>query len=146
MINKKQKQKIVKNLADKIKKAKAVVFTDFTGVSVPEIEDLRKQMREKKLEFQVIKKSLLKLAYPDFDYEGPVGVAIGNDEISLSKILHDFEKIKILHGRDLTFEQIQELAKLPTQEELLAKFVYLLKNNLNKIILCLKQKAQNMES
>lgn len=147
MITRKQKQEIVKTLGQKLEKSKAVIFTDFTGVSVPEIEDLRRKMREKNLELQIIKKNLLKRAYPDFDeYEGPVAVALGNDEISLCKILSNSEKIKILSGKNLSLEQIQELAKLPTQEELLAKFIYLLKNNLSKLILCLKQKAQNMKS
>lgn len=139
MIDQKQKQQIVKNMAAKIKKAKAVIFTDFTGLSVAELEDLRSQLREKHLEYQVVKKKLLKRAYPELiDYSGSVAVALGDDEVSLSKILYNFEKIKILVGRNLDLEAIQELAKLPTREELLNKFICLLKNSTNKLILCLK--------
>lgn len=138
MITLSQKKELVRNLAEKFKKAKAIIFTDFTGATTPELEDLRGQLREKNIDYQIIKKSLLKRVYPQIDYQGPIAIALADDEIALSKILYGFNKIKILGGRDLDLTKIQELAKLPSKEELLTKFVYLLKNNFNKLILCLK--------
>ncbi|MFH1392196.1 MAG: 50S ribosomal protein L10 [bacterium] len=138
MITRSKKEELVKNLAEKFKKAKAIIFTDFSGVKVPELEDLRAQLREQDIEYQIIKKSLLKRVYPQIDYQGPIAVALADDEIALSKILYNFNKIKIIGGRDLDLTKIEELAKLLSKEELLIKFVYLLKNNLNKLILCLK--------
>lgn len=137
-MTKPEKKELVKSLKEKFKKAKAIIFTDFTGVTVPEIEDLRKQLREKNIDYQIIKKNLLKRVYPKINYQGPVACAIGNDEISLSKILYNFEKIKILGGKGLDLKMIETLAKLPSKEELFTKLVCLLKNNTNKLILCLK--------
>lgn len=144
MITRAQKQAIVKNWAEKFKKAKAVIFTDFTGLKVPEMQELRAKLRQNNIDYKIMKKSLLKRVYPQIDYAGPVAIALADDEIALSKILFNFNKIKILGGRDLDLTMIKELAKLPSKDELLIKFVYLLKNNFNKLILCLKQRAQQI--
>jgi len=148
MINRTQKQEIVKNWAEKFEKAKAVIFTDFTGIKVPEMQELRIKLRHNNISYKIMRKSLLKRIYPEIDYSGPVAVALADDEITLSKILYGFNKIKILGGRDLDLTKIEELAKLPSKEELLFKFVYLLKNNINKLILWLKQrqKAQQIST
>jgi len=138
MISRKQKIELVKNFKEKLDKAKTVIFADFTGLTVSETQDLRNQLRETNNQFQVIKKSLLKRIYPDTEYSGAIAVAIGDDEIVLSKILYNFGKIKILGSRDLDLAMIETLAKLPTKQELLTKLSYLLKNNINKLILCLK--------
>jgi len=141
MITRAQKQEIVKSWAEKFKKAKAVIFTDFTGIKVSEMQELRQKLRQNNINYKIMKKSLLKRIYPKIDYPGPVAVALADDEIAASKILYNFNKIKILGGRDLDLTAIKELAKLPSKEELLFKFVYLLKNNITRLILCLKQKA-----
>lgn len=138
MINRAKKQEIIKTLTDKLKKAKAVIFTDFTGAKVSDLEELRRQLREKNMTYQVVKKSILSRVYPAIEHSGSVAVALGDDEIALAKILSNFKKIKILGGRGLDLATIDQLAKLPSPEELLFKVVYLLKNNLNRLILCLK--------
>lgn len=142
MITRKQKEKIVKDFGEKFEKAKIAVFTDFTGAKNQDLENLRSQLKEKDINYYVIKKNLLKRIYPKFDYNGPVAVALADDEISVSKILYNFPKVKIISSRDLDLTTIEELAKMLSREDLLIKFIYLLKSNLNKLILCLKQKAQ----
>lgn len=139
-----QKGEILKELAEEMKKAKAVVFADFQGLSVKDIKDLRKQMREKGVKYKIAKKTLIKISakeagyqdIPDETLAGPVGAAFSmEDELSAAKIIHQFakknDKLKLrgalFEGRVLSIAETRELALLPGKEELLAKLVYMMK-------------------
>lgn len=160
-----EKEKIVKFLKEEIRKAKVIVFSDYRGLKVKEIQNLRESLKEKG-RFYVTKKTLLKRALEDLDLkieeeilEG-LGLIFGHEEIQPLKILVDFskehEKFKIKGGileeRMLTLEEILNLAKLPNKEELLTKLVFqiksplvglqnVLKANLRNLIYILKQIA-----
>lgn len=144
-LTKQQKEDIVKGLTESMKDAKAVVFADYQGLSVKDLKDLRGQLREKGVSFQVSKKTLLHIAakdagfpeIPDEVLEGPVGTAFGmEDEISAAKLLHAFGKKNknlklrgaLFEGRVLSVAETKELALLPGREELIAKFIYLVKS------------------
>ncbi len=139
-ITKEKKEKIVSELADLFKNSKSVVFSDYRGISVKEIQDLRRKLTENESNFKVAKKTLIQRAAKDAGFpeipeealEGQVGVAFSmGDEIAAAKTLYDFSKsndaIKLLsafmEGETLTKEQTLELAKIPGKEELLAKMV-----------------------
>ena len=143
-LTKEQKQEVLNGLIDQMKEAKAVVFADYQGLSVKDIDGLRGDMREKGVTFQVAKKTLMKIAAKECGFgeipaevlEGPVGAAFGmEDEISAAKTLHTFakknKKLKLrgalFEGRVLSVAETKELAELPGKEELLGKFVYLIK-------------------
>lgn len=135
-----QKEKTVKELADGLKRAKSVVFTSFSGLSVADSRDLRNKLRNEQVEFEVSKKTLLKKALSGRELEisaidelkGNIGVAFGlADEVAPAKIIaafnkaHDQLKIEggILENKFLSREKIKELALLPSKLELLAKLV-----------------------
>ncbi len=139
-ITKEKKEKIVSELTDLFKNSKSVVFSDYKGISVKEIQDLRRKLTENESNFKVAKKTLIQRAAKDAGFpeipeealEGQVGVAFSmGDEIAAAKTLYDFSKsndaIKLLsafmEGETLTKEQTLELAKIPGKEELLAKMV-----------------------
>ncbi|MDQ1283658.1 MAG: large subunit ribosomal protein [Patescibacteria group bacterium] len=139
MQTKSQKKELVKDLAEKIKKAKAVVFSDFKGLSVKDMTSLRRELREKGIDFKVLKKTLINVALQeskiDFDakkMEGQIAVATSEqDEVEAAKIIAKAAKINqnikitggILGNKALTGEEVLELSKLPGKEELLAKLV-----------------------
>lgn len=138
-ISRKQKEEIVQNLADEFKNSKAVVFSDYKGLTVNEMEELRGKLREADSKYFIAKKTLIKLAMDksgiDADMpklDGPVGVAFSNgDETTPARILYNFGKehealeltAGILESELIDQEKVTELAKLPTKEELLGKVV-----------------------
>lgn len=139
MQTKSQKKELVKDLAGKLKASKAVVFSDFKGLSVKDMTSLRRELREKGIDFKVLKKTLINVALQeskiDFDakkMEGQIAVATSEqDEVEAAKIIAKAAKtnqnIKIAGGllgdKALTGEEVIELSKLPGKEELLAKLV-----------------------
>ena len=146
-LTKEQKTGILDGMIQNMKDAKAVVFADFQGLTVKDMKELRGKMREKGVSYQVAKKTLIKLAakeagFPELTEEtlqGPVGVAFSmEDEISAAKLIHTTAKTNenlklrgaLFEGRVLSIAETKELAMLPGREELLAKFVYILKSPL----------------
>lgn len=142
MISLSQKKEIVKDIKAKLKTAKLAVLSDFTGMKNSQIEELRKEFRANNIEYKVVKKSLLKRAGIDTDYDGPIALAISSDdEIIPAKILYN-NKAKvisgILDGKLIDLTVLEEFAKLPSREELMQRLNSILKNNINKLILCLR--------
>jgi large subunit ribosomal protein L10 len=135
-----QKEKIVESLTDKLSKAKMAVFTDYRGLKMDEMDDLRNQSFEKGLDYKVTKISLLALAAKnaklDIDtssfQDKPLAIEFGyEDEIEAAKTVYNFSKTHdkleilggILDGQLLDVEEITKYALLPGREELYAKLV-----------------------
>lgn len=143
-LTREEKSVILDELSDKFSKAKSVFFAEYKGLPVKGMRELRKRLREKRVDFKVSKRTLFKLAakksgvkeIPDEVFLGTVGAAFSyDDEIAAAKILHMFskeaEQLKLLggimEGRILTLAEVRQLAILPGREELIAKFVFTLK-------------------
>lgn len=138
-VSKQKKQEIVKELAEKLGRQKAVVFADFTGLKVKDLADLKSKLRKQDAEFKVAKKTLMKVAFKEkgiaVDPEslaGEIALVMGyTDETAPAKMVYEFSKtnqnIKILGGllenKLLAADQVLNLAKLPSKPELLAKLV-----------------------
>jgi len=140
MITKEQKKAIIKDLTDKLKKQKSVVFADYTGMTVNQVQKLRQQLRADGLDYQVAKKTLIDLCLKEVglkdlsvkDLQGQISLTFSyQDEVAPAKILYNFSKenesLKILTGlvnnQVLSQEEIINLAQLPSRAELLAKLV-----------------------
>ena len=139
MRTKSEKQKIIEGIADKFKRQKIAIFTDFQGVSVTESNILRKSLKKDNAEYRVAKKTLfdraLKDAGIDFttkELHGEIGIAFGyGDQVAPAKTLIKFTKnhetfkvlAGMLAGRALNAKEITALAKLPSREILLAQVV-----------------------
>ncbi len=139
-VTKAKKEEVLKNLEDKFSKAKSVYFADYRGLTVKNLSDLRRKLRENNVDYVVAKKTLMKISVknvnlpeiPDYVMEGPVGAAFAyDDEISAVKTLSEFKKqaesLQILgglvEGKYVSKEEAAQLAALPSREELLAKLV-----------------------
>lgn len=143
MQTKQQKKELVKDLAEKIKTSKAVVLSDFKGLSVKDMTILRSELREKNINLQVLKKTLINIAFKEAGVEmdvkkieGQLAVAVASDdEVEAAKIIARMSKVnenlKIMGGllgkNVLSQEEVMALSKLPSKEELLAKLVGTLK-------------------
>ncbi|WP_339121572.1 50S ribosomal protein L10 [Fusobacterium nucleatum] len=134
------KKELVAELVEKIKKAQSVVFVDYQGIKVNEETLLRKQMRENGAEYLVAKNRLFKIALKEsgvedsFDeiLEGSTAFAFGyNDPVAPAKAVFDLAKAKAkldvfkikggyLTGKKVSVKEVEELAKLPSREQLLS--------------------------
>lgn len=139
-ITKEKKQEILQDLIEKFQKSKSVVFSDYRGINVASVSDLRNKLREEGAETKVAKKTLIRLAakdqnieeIPESIMEGPVSVTFAyEDALSSLKVLFNFSKENenlkllggIIDGKVVGKEEILALAKLPGRDELLAKLI-----------------------
>ncbi len=137
-LTRERKKEIIKDLESKIDDQKVMVFTEFKGSKNKDLLELRRQLKENDSSLMVAKKTLMKLVFDkkgiNLDYEnlkGEVAITFGfADEIMPAKTIFNFSKknetVKIIGGvlenEFKTSSQIEELAKLPSREELLARF------------------------
>jgi Ribosomal protein L10 len=135
----KEKETLVQDLTEKIKKNSGLVLTEYQGLTVAEISELRAKLRPVKCEYKVIKNTLSKLALKNAGLEsfaehftGPTAVAIENgDPVSTAKVLIDFSKehnklklkAGLLGNKLLSPEELKALANLPSRDVLLAKLL-----------------------
>ncbi len=119
--------------------AKVAVIADYRGFSVEEITNLRRALQKENADFTVTKNTLCKIASKGTNFEavesllqGPSAIAFGfGDEVSAAKVLAKFIKETkkgeitgaVLEGKALSADEAQQLAKMPTKEELYAKIL-----------------------
>ena len=132
-----EKAAVVKELTDKFTSAKSLVITDYLGLNVAEMTELRSKLREAGVEFKVVKNTLATIAANDVEmdemtkyFSGPTAIAFGEeDAVSPAKILveyakdHEVLEVKagLLNGEIIAKEKVEALAEIPSREELLAK-------------------------
>ena len=135
----KKKEAVVDSIKEKLEASQSVVLIDYRGLTVAEVTELRNQMREAGVEYQALKNTMIKRAAEkagieglDPILEGPTAVAFGiNDPVAPAKILTKFAKdtkkitIKggVLAGNAIDVAAVENLAKLPSKEELIAKML-----------------------
>ena len=138
-MNLEEKIRIAQDLNERFSKAAAVFVTDYKGLDVAAINDLRRKLSAEEVEYQVAKNSLLIRASEGTDvalvkdtFKGPNAVALSyGDPVSPAKVLTDFAKdndvfdikVGVLDGAVLDSSQITALAALPSKEALLGMFV-----------------------
>ena len=131
------KEQLVAELTDKIKGAKALYYTDFTGLNVKRMTELRRRFRRAGVEYVVIKNTLAARAATDAGLDGaadrlrgPTGVVIGTDAVAAAKVLTDFARendqrpeVKggLLEGKVIDADQVKKLAAMPSREQMLAE-------------------------
>jgi large subunit ribosomal protein L10 len=134
-MNKTEKQELITELTDKIKGAKALYYTDFTGLNVKRMTELRRRLRKGGVEYLVIKNTLALRAINEGGLagtrlRGPTGVVVTRDPVGAAKLLSDFAKendqkpvVKggLLDGVAIDTAQVKKLASMPSREQMLAE-------------------------
>ena len=147
------KKKIVADLTEKMKNAKLILLTDYRGINVTDVTNLRRKLKAVNGEYLVIKNNITKRALAECKIEGldeflngPTAVIIGNEDyLEPSKIIYeyskdnDFYKIKsgVIDGKVSSKEEIETLAKLPSREVLIAKLAGSLLGNITKLAIAI---------
>ena len=148
MISKEKKQSYIKEMTTQFDKSEAVIVTHYQGLTVKQLDELRKKMREHGIQFKITKNRITKLALEKTRckelskfFTGPTAVALSSDAITSAKILTNFSKensnLKILGGimgEDvLDVMGVQNVATLPTLDEARAKIVGILRSPAQKL-------------
>jgi large subunit ribosomal protein L10 len=129
-----EKERLVAELKAKLDGAKALYYTDFTGLNVKRMTELRRRLRKANVEYVVIKNTLALRAVNASGLvaqklKGQTGLVIAKDAVAAAKVLADFAKendarpaVKggLLEGKSLDVEQVKKLATMPSREQMLA--------------------------
>ncbi|SMO79820.1 50S ribosomal protein L10 [Melghirimyces algeriensis] len=153
-----KKKKIVAEIAEKLQDNKATILTDYRGLSVAQINELRKQLREAGVEYQVLKNTMVRRATAqteltelDEHLVGPTAVAFSREDVvAPAKVLNNFAKendeleIKggVIEGRVATVDEIKELASLPSYEGLLSMLLSVLQAPMRNFALAVNAVAE----
>ena len=156
-----KKETLVQAAAEKFESAASVVIVDYRGLTVEEVTNLRKQLRDAGVEMKVIKNSILSRAAKkvgldglDEVFTGPTAVAFSNDDVvAPAKIIDEFAKdakaleIKggVIEGKVSSVEQITALAKLPNREGLLSMLLSVLQAPVRNVAYDVKAVAEKNE-
>ena len=147
-MNREEKAELIKKLNSTFNNAGVVVVTHQSGLTVEESTDLRVKMREVGARYQVAKNRIVKLALKDTKYEniidlfsGPTAIAVSKDPVSAPKTIFQFakdnDKLSIigggLDGKNLSVDEVTQLASLPSLDELRGKLVGLIKSPSQKL-------------
>jgi large subunit ribosomal protein L10 len=134
-MKKSEKEQLVSELAQKLRRANVLYFTDFTGLNVKRMTELRRRLRRSGVEYVVIKNTLALRAVAQSGLvseplKGPTGLVLARDPVTAAKVLADFAKendakpsVKggLLDGRALDSAQVKRLATMPSREQMLAE-------------------------
>jgi len=155
MLNRTQKEEKINLLNEKFSNKPSLFVVEYKGLSVKQLEGIRKSLKKKEAEFEIVKNSLLIKAAENTDiqkindlFEGPTAIAIcTKDSPEVAKVFvkssEDIPNLKIkggiVEGTVVDHSEIERISKLPSREELIAQFMGLITTPLNNFAGSLKQ-------
>ena len=133
-MKKAEKEQLVTELRDKLTNAQSLYYTDFTGLNVKRMTELRRRLKRAGVEYVVIKNTLALRAVNESGLvgtklKGPTGLVVGKDPVAAARVLSDFAKefedkpaMKggMLQGKAIDNAQLKRMASLPSREQMLA--------------------------
>lgn len=155
-----QKAGVVSEIKEKFQNAKSVVLFDYRGLSVSEVTDLRRKLRENGADYKVYKNTLTKRALDELNIDmndylaGPSAVSFGTDELSIVKVLSDFAKeheslelkAGIVEGKVATSDDLKRYAAIPSRDMLLTMLAAGLMGTVRDLSICLDLYAKEKEN
>ena len=129
-----EKEQLVTELRDKLTTAQSLYYTDFTGLNVKRMTELRRRLKRAGVDYVVIKNTLALRAVNESGLigealKGPTGLVVGKDPVAAARILTEFAKefedrpsMKggLLQGKAINNAQVKRMASLPSREQMLA--------------------------
>ena len=158
-MNRKQKKELVESLHKTFLDSQSIIVTHINGLTVAETTDLRANMRSANCKFKVTKNRIVKLALKKTNFEhldelfsGPTAIGSSEDALAPAKVLVGFtkesKKIKIIGGgidsKSLSIEEINNLATLPSLDEIRSKMIGLLMAGPAKLVRIIKEPSSRV--
>jgi large subunit ribosomal protein L10 len=158
-MKKSEKEQLVSELRSKIDGATALYFTDFTGLNVKRMTDLRRRLRKAGVEYVVIKNTLALRAVNESGLtgsklKGPTGVVVSKDAAAAAKVLVDFAKENeqrpalkggLVEGEAVSEADVKKLATLPSKEVALSLLAGAMNGVLMVFALALEARKDQLE-
>ena len=156
-----EKIEAVAELKERLQSHVVAIATQYKGVTVEQVTELRRKLRAAGVEFKVYKNTLVKRALDELGItggagllEGPTAWAFSNDPVTPAKVIRDFAKeVKVvamnggvLEGRAITKAQAESLASLPAKEVLLGQVVWTIAGPLRNLLGVLNGVPRNLAS
>ena len=155
-----QKAGVVAEIKEKFENAKSVVAFDYRGLSVAEVTELRRKLREAGADYKVYKNTLTKRALDELNIDmneylaGPSAIAFGTDELSIVKIINDFAKehealelkAGIVEGKVAGLEDLKRYAAIPSRDTLLTMLAAGLMGTVRDLSICLDLYSKEKEN
>ena len=161
MKSKAQKQKDLEALTEQFQKAKAAMVVGFKGMTVPKDQELRNQLREAGVSYEVVKNTLARKAAAGTpieqaadQFKGVTAIALSQqDPVGLSKAITKFTKanpdvfsfrVGIVEGKVVELRDVEAIASLPSKEELISKFMFLVNAQAQRLATVTSAVARNL--
>ena len=155
-----QKAGVVSEIKEKFENAKSVVMFDYRGLSVAEVTELRRKLRENGADYKVYKNTLTKRALDELNIDmneylaGPSAITFGTDELSIVKVLDDFAKehnalelkAGIIEGKVAGLEDLKRYAAIPSRDMLLTMLAAGLMGTVRDLSICLDLYSKEKEN
>ena len=157
-----EKVTLVNEIAEKLQNAKSTIIADYRGLTVAEVTELRKNLRDAGIEFKVLKNTMTRRAADQVNLSdvneyltGPNAIAFSYDDVvAPAKILNDFAKAHkalelkggIIEGKVISTSEVQALAELPSREGLLSMLANVLQAPIRNFAYAVKQIAEKQEA
>ena len=159
-MNREEKEKSIAELEAEIGQATNAFLIEFKGITVPQVTELRKQVRQTNSSYVVVKNTLAIIAVKDSPlvqlrdkFSGPTAVVYNStDAVGLAKALTKFAKDiphlqfkgAMLNGQIVPASEIQNIANLPSREELIGKLLYLMQHPIRGLVTVLAANIRNL--
>ncbi|SHF09510.1 LSU ribosomal protein L10P [Seinonella peptonophila] len=156
-----KKKAVVQEIATRLSESKSTIVTDYKGLNVAQVTELRKQLREAGIEYKVLKNTLTRLATTQTDLSelnehliGPTAIAFSNEDVvAPAKILYNFAKeneqleIKagVVEGKVVSLDEIKSIASLPSREGLISMLLSVLQGPVRNLALTLQSVADQKQ-
>ena len=155
-----QKAGVVSEIKEKFENAKSVVMFDYRGLSVAEVTELRRKLREAGAYYKVYKNTLTKRALDELNINmdeylaGPSAISFGTDELSIVKVINDFAKehealelkAGIVEGKVAGLEDLKRYAAIPSRDMLLTMLAAGLMGTVRDLSICLDLYSKEKEN
>jgi len=161
MKSKAQKQKDLESLTEQFQKAETAMVVGFKGMTVAKDQELRNQLREAGVSYEVVKNTLARKAAAGTpleasadQFKGVTAVALSSgDPVNLSKAISKFSKanpdifsfkVGIVEGKVVALRDVEAIASLPSKEELISKLLFLLNCQAQRLVTVLSAVPRNL--
>lgn len=156
-----RKQKDLEALTEQFKNAKAAIVVGFHGMTVAKDQELRNQLREAGVSYEVVKNTLARkaaegtpLEQASDQFKGITAIALSNtDPVNLSKAISKFTKANpeifkfkagVVEGKVVALKEVEAIASLPSREELISKFMFLVNCQAQRLVTVLSAVPRNL--
>src|ERR671938_2162828 len=161
MKTREQKQKDLEALTEQFKNANAAMLVGFQKMTVAKDQELRNQLREAGVSYEVVKNTLARKAAEGTPFEqaiehfkGVTAIAIGEgDPVTLSKAISKFTKanpdvftfkVGVVEGKVVALKDVEAIASLPSKEELVSKIMFLLNCQAQRLVTVISAVPRNL--